>query len=126
MKINTFDIDGVIYFGENHTGVRPHHADIIVTGRSFQQEEETEKMLEKFEIRNRVMYNPLERNDPKYSRKASGQHKAQTLKMLQEHHDYKIGFHFEDDPIQIDEIKKVLPDLNIIHLVRESEEHVKY
>ena len=53
MKINTFDIDGVIYFGENHTGVRPHPIDIIVTGRSFQQEEETEKMLEKFEIRNK-------------------------------------------------------------------------
>ena len=32
----------------------------------------------------------------------------------------------EDDPIQIAEIKKLHPNLNIIHLVRESEEHVKY
>ena len=72
------------------------------------------------------MFNPLERNHPDYSREASGKHKAQTIKMLEENHDYQVGLHFEDDPIQIAEIKKVHPDLQIIHLVRDSEEHVKY
>ena len=43
--INTFDIDGVIYFGEDVTGVRPGQDDIIITGRSYTQREETETML---------------------------------------------------------------------------------
>jgi len=124
--VNTFDIDGVIYFGEEHYGVRPCDMDIIVTGRSFEQREETEKMLESRGIYNRVMYNPLKRSDPAYSREASGKHKAETIKELEERHDYIVGMHFEDDPIQIAEIKKLHPNLNIIHLVRESEEHVKY
>tara|TARA_B100001059_G_C17653688_1_gene485813 strand:- start:457 stop:846 length:390 start_codon:yes stop_codon:yes gene_type:complete len=124
--VNTFDIDGVIYFGEEHFGVRPCDMDIIITGRSFEQREETEKMLESRRIYNRVMYNPLKRSDPTYSREASGKHKAETIKMLQDKHNYQVGLHFEDDPIQIAEIKKVHPDLQIIHLVRESEEHVKY
>ena len=124
--VNTFDIDGVIYFGEEHYGVRPCDMDIIVTGRSFEQREETEKMLESRGIYNRVMYNPLKRSDPAYSREASGKHKAETIQELEERHDYKIGMHFEDDPIQIAEIKKLHPNLNIIHLVRDSEEHVKY
>jgi len=124
--VNTFDIDGVIYFGEEHFGVRPCDMDIIITGRSFEQREETEKMLESRGIYNRVMYNPLKRSDVEYSREASGKHKAETIKMLQDKHNYQVGLHFEDDPIQIAEIKKVHPDLQIIHLVRESEEHVKY
>ena len=41
--VNTFDIDGVIYFGPEHYGVRPCDMDIIVTGRSYEQREETEK-----------------------------------------------------------------------------------
>ncbi len=124
--VNTFDIDGVIYFGEEHYGVRPCDMDIIITGRSYEQREKTEKMLESRGIYNRVLFNPLERNHPDYSREASGKHKAQMIKELQEIHGYKVGLHFEDDPIQIAEIKKVHPDLQIIHLVRESEEHVKY
>lgn len=124
--VNTFDIDGVIYFGPEHYGVRPCDMDIIVTGRSYEQREETEKMLESRGIHNRVMYNPLKRSDPEYGREASGKHKAKTLAELEANHDYIIGMHFEDDPIQIAEIKKLHPNLNIIHLVRESEEHVKY
>jgi|TARA_B110000977_G_scaffold3809_1_gene5225 hypothetical protein len=116
--INTFDIDGVIYFGEDVTGVRPGRDDVIITGRSYQQELETISMLKSREIHNHVMFNPLKRTDDSYSRRASGIHKAKCITKLME--SYKIGLHFEDDPIQIDEIKKVHPELNVIHLVREG------
>ena len=124
--VNTFVIDGVIYFGQEHFGVRPCDMDIIITGRSFEQRDETEKMLWSRGIYNRVMYNPLKRSDPTYSREASGKHKAETIKELQKTHGYTVGMHFEDDQVQIDEIKKLHPNLQIIHLVRDSEEHVKY
>ena len=116
--INTFDIDGVIYFGEDVTGVRPGRDDVIITGRSYQQELETIGMLKSREIHNHVMFNPLKRTDDSYSRQASGIHKAKCITKLME--SYKIGLHFEDDPIQIYEIKKVHPELNVIHLVREG------
>ena len=60
MKINTFDIDGVIDFGDTYTGVRPCVNDIIITGRSVHTEREaTEKML-----RDRGINNMLFMNDP--------------------------------------------------------------
>ena len=45
MKINTFDIDGVIYFGEKVTGVRPWDGDIFLTGRPCSDRVETIKIL---------------------------------------------------------------------------------
>jgi hypothetical protein len=75
-------------------------------------------MLKSREIHNHVMFNPLKRTDDSYSRRASGIHKAKCITKLME--SYKIGLHFEDDPIQIEEIKKVHPELNVIHLVREG------
>ena len=122
MKINTFDIDGVIYFGEEVTGVRPCENDVIITGRSFQQKETTEKMLHSRGIYNKVYMNPLERNDPQYSREASGKFKAWQLTSLKQQ-GYEIGMHFEDDEIQIDEIKKEHPDLHIVHLDRQDGIH---
>jgi|TARA_R110000782_G_scaffold175904_1_gene267020 hypothetical protein len=116
--INTFDIDGVIYFGDDVTGVRPGRDDIIITGRSYEQELETIEMLKSRDINNHVMFNPLKRTDSEYSRTASGIHKAYCIAKLME--SYRIGLHFEDDPIQIEEIKKVHPKLNVIHLVREG------
>jgi len=116
--INIFDIDGVIYFGDDVTGVRPGRDDIIITGRSYEQELETIEMLKSRDINNHVMFNPLKRTDSEYSRTASGIHKAYCIAKLME--SYRIGLHFEDDPIQIEEIKKVHPELNVIHLVREG------
>ena len=52
MKINTFDIDGVIYFGEGITGVRPCDGDIIITGRPIAEEKETINYLEYFDAKN--------------------------------------------------------------------------
>lgn len=116
--INTFDIDGVIYFGEDFTGVRPGTEDVIITGRSLTQKAETEEMLHSRGIYNTVMYNALHRDDPEYCREESGRHKARCIKSLKESFD--VGLHFEDDPVQIEEIKKVHPELNIIYLVREG------
>ena len=122
--INTFDIDGVIYFGEDFTGVRPGTEDVIITGRSFMQREETEAMLQSRGIFNTVMYNPITREDPLYSREESGRHKARCIMELKKTHD--IGLHFEDDPIQIAEILNVYPDHQIIHMVRKGEELLGY
>ena len=114
LKINTFDIDGVIYMGEGRTGVRPHHNDLIITGRSYTQEDETMTFLRKYEIWNDVHFNPIPRDDPKYSRQESGKWKAKVLTNLKK--DYIIDLHFEDDPVQIEEILKVHPDQKIVHL----------
>ena len=119
MKINTFDIDGVIYFGEGITGVRPCDGDIIITGRPIAEEKETIKMLKERRIYNTVYFNPIARDNYQYNRGTSGKFKAgiiTTLKKL----GYEMGMHFEDDPIQIDEIKKDHPELNIIYLKRED------
>ena len=126
MKINTFDIDGVIYFGEKVTGVRPCDGDIIITGRPFSDREETIKMLASRGIYNTVFMNPLSRGDnPHYGRKASGIWKGNMIQYLKDL-GYEIGIHFEDDPVQIKEIEKRHPDLSIVHLKRKNEEYVKY
>lgn len=125
MKVNTFDIDGVIYFGEDTTGVRPCPSDIIITGRSYEQREETEAMLYSRAIYNPIYMNPLSRSDPKYSREASGKFKATQITELK-NYGYEISMHFEDDLIQIAEIKKKHPDLYIVQLLRDCEKHVKY
>jgi hypothetical protein len=137
MKINSFDIDGVIYFGESTTGVRPGKDDIIITGRPFADREATVKMLESRGIYNTLYMNPLERKlknhkvthgvkeNPLYGRKASGIFKGQMINMLKDL-GVEIEMHFEDDPIQIKEIKKRCPDISIVHLKRDNEERVKY
>jgi len=126
MKINSFDIDGVIYFGEGTTGVRPCKDDIIITGRPFHDREETEKMLHSRGIYNTVYMNPLHRPDNKlYSRKASGIFKGQMINMLQSL-GVDIQMHFEDDTVQIKEIEKRCPNVSVVHVKRKNEERVKY
>jgi len=137
MKVNSFDIDGVIYFGEGATGVRPGKDDIIITGRPFTDRDETIKMLESRGIYNTLYMNPLKRyipnpnvtngikDNPLYGRKASGIFKGQMINMLKDL-GVEIDMHFEDDPIQIKEIKKRCPNVSIVHLKRDNEERVKY
>lgn len=111
--MNSFDIDGVIYINKDIIGVYPGPDDIIITGRSFEEREETQKMLQGRGILNEVIYNPLPFN--KKSRITSGAHKAITLNMLKaEGRDIKV--HFEDDPIQIDQIKKIASWVNVVYL----------
>jgi len=110
--INTFDIDGVIYMGK-YGGVYPGPDDVIITGRSKEEEAETLEMLEYKGISNTVHFNPLPYDQK--SRKSSGQHKGRTLYYLEEI-GYRIGVHFEDDPIQVEEIKKIMPHVNVVLL----------
>jgi hypothetical protein len=111
--INSFDIDGVIYMGDTFTGVFPGPDDIIITGRSYEEFDVTNKMLKERGIYNKVFMNPLPFNQK--TRKSSGQHKARTLSYLEDI-GYKIGIHFEDDPIQAEEIRKLMPHINIVML----------
>jgi len=126
MKVNSFDIDGVIYFGEDVTGVRPCENDIILTGRPYHDREATEKMLHSRGIYNTIYMNPLDRYDnPIYGRKASGIFKGQMINMLKDL-GIEVQMHFEDDPIQIKEIRKRCPNVSIVHCKRDNEERVKY
>jgi hypothetical protein len=97
MRINSFDIDGVIYMGDSFNGVYPGPNDILITGRSFEEEEYTRKMLTSKGIYNKVYFNPLKFDEK--TRQSSGEHKKSTIQNLRED-GIDIGIHFEDDPIQ--------------------------
>lgn len=112
MKINTFDIDGVINMGV-HDGVYPGPNDVIITGRSTEETPETEALLTKKGITNKVYYNSVPFDQK--TRKSSGQHKGMTMFYLEEM-GYRIGIHFEDDPIQAEEIRKIMPHVNVVLL----------
>ena len=112
-SINSFDIDGVIYMGEHHDGIYPGPNDIIVTGRSEEVREETQKMLQ-----DKGITNPLYMNDkPKgfNDRRQSGLSKAMQFIRL-EALGYKISIHFDDDDIQIREITRALPHIYCVHI----------
>ena len=112
--INSFDIDGVIYMGDAFTGVFPGPDDVIITGRSRDDEGEvTTNMLTNREIYNKVYMNPLKFEEK--TRQTSGQHKGRTLFYL-EQMGYRFGAHFEDDEIQAAEISKIMPHINIVML----------
>jgi hypothetical protein len=112
--INTYDIDGVIYLGKDITGVYPGPDDIIVTGRSYEESEYTLEMLQSRGILNRVVFNPLPFNEK--SRETSGKHKGLVIKnLIEQGHEH--GVHFEDDPVQIQEIRRIVPEVRIVHLV---------
>ena len=110
--IRTFDLDGVINLDEMGVGLRPtSDRDIIITGRSYEESEETFKFLDKNEINNMVYFNPLPFSAK--TRKSSGEHKAKILNQLKKE-GYEILFHVEDDPLQIKEINQRC-DVTVIH-----------
>ena len=111
--INTFDIDGVIYMGDDYDGIYPGPNDVIVTGRAEYSRKETEDMLTAKGINN-----PLYMNDkPKgfTDRRQSGLSKAMQFIRL-EALGYKINIHFDDDPVQIEEITKAMPHIHCVHI----------
>lgn len=116
MNFNSYDIDGVIYLGPGHIGVYPGPKDIIVTGRSYEEYDETEEMLFSRNINNRVYYNPLKKSEK--SRVSSGIHKANIIGSMI-NYGYTHGVHFEDDEVQIAEIRRLLPNIKIVHLVHD-------
>jgi hypothetical protein len=108
LKINGFDCDGVIT-----VGVYPGPNDVIITGRSYEEQPETQKLLDQKGIKNRVYFNPLKFDEK--TRASSGQHKAKTLIRLRQEGIVVENF-FEDDPIQKSEIEKASSWVNVIHL----------
>lgn len=94
MKLG-YDIDGVITAGL----VPPPYA-AIVTGRSYEEAPETYAMLHKKGIFNAVYFNPDAFTDK--TREKAGMWKGVMIVML------RIDEFFEDDPVQIENIKFVL------------------
>lgn len=125
MIINTYDIDGVIYLGKELDGLYPGPKDIIITGRSWEESEETLSMLNGKGIYNLVIFNNLKFDDK--SRISSGQHKGRSIKRLIDE-GYEHGIHFEDDEIQIEEIRKIVPGVRIVHIVSDlvEKENVRH
>jgi hypothetical protein len=113
--INTFDFDGVIYFGGENPGVRPSEGDIIITGRSFEESEKTLAWCKKFGIRNHIIFSQVP--EALKTREISGYHKAITLRELLK--TKIVAIHFEDDPIQKDIIEEMVPEVKVVHLVHE-------
>lgn len=111
--MNSYDIDGVVFINKDIDGVYPGPADIIITGRSFQESPETYKMLHERKISNAVFFNPLYFYEK--TRESSGQHKADTLNSLHRK-GLDIKIHFDDDEIQINIIKSQCPWLEVIYL----------
>ena len=105
--VNSFDIDGVIYMGK-YGGVFPGPHDIIITGRSKEEEPETSAMLLDKGISNNVYMNPTPFDQK--SREDSGRHKGRTLFYL-EQTGMRFGIHYEDDPVQAE-----ISDKRVIHL----------
>lgn len=102
-RINSYDLDGVIYMGPNHVGLIPGPDDVIITGRSYEEEPETEYFLNSRGIHNVVYYNPLRFAEK--TRESSGHHKATTLLTLLGM-GFEVGIHYEDDPIQAEIIRQ--------------------
>lgn len=119
LKINTYDIDGVIWLPDPYTGLKPEEHDIIITGRSIEEEDETYAFLDSRGIYNEVYFNPLPFDEK--SRKSSGHHKARTINALLDQ-GYKVGIHFEDDPVQAEiitnstNVQVVLIQHNLVEL----------
>ena len=122
--INSFDIDGVIFM-DKYDGVYPGKDDIIITGRSTEEQPETEAMLKSKGITNRVYYQqtPFDQK----TRESSGRHKGQTLFYL-EQTGMRFGIHFEDDPVQAEIIRKMMPHINVVLLQHElvEKENVRH
>ena len=107
MLVNGFDIDGVIHLGNKTCGIRPGPGDVIITGRSYEEEEETLAFLRKNGIFNTVFFNQVMYEEK--SRSSSGWHKGQTILTLHRA-GLNIGYFFEDDEVEKRDIEKILEE----------------
>lgn len=115
--MNSYDIDGVIYLGPKYEGLNPGSKDVIITGRSIDEYDETISMLQSRGIFNNVFFNPIPFNEK--TRITSGIHKGNILKSLIAG-GFDIKIHFEDDPIQAKEIEKICGNqIQIVMIVHE-------
>ena len=110
--INSFDIDGVIYLGEDRIGLHPRHQDIIVTGRTLHDSKKTYDMLADRGITATLYLNPFP--GERSPRETSGEHKARILRNQIDWGLNNIQNHYEDDPVQAEIIRKAVPEINVI------------
>ena len=122
--INSYDLDGVVFMGQTE-GLRPGPNDIIVTGRSFTQKEETLNILRGRGIYNFVFFNSMSRSDFLYNREESGKHKAKVIKSLRDL-GVAVMLHFEDDPLQAEIINKVMPTYGKVVMIGDGVFEDKY
>lgn len=124
--IASFDIDGVIYMGVGMPGLRPGPHDIIITGRSFEERPETERMLLSRGICNPVFYNALPFDRKR--RESSGEHKADVLNKLYQTMMVIPKIHFEDDEVQAKIIEERCPWIKVVRIVHElvNKENVRH
>lgn len=115
MKINSFDMDGVLT-----VGLYPGPNDIIITGRSIEESAETRTWLRNRGIKNLVLYNPAAFD--KKTRESSGQHKAFEIMRLKEENGIEIVNHFEDDEIQAKVIERECPWINVVRVIHDLTE----
>jgi len=109
MKVNGFDIDGVIHLGDGVCGIRPGPGDVIITGRSFEEEAETLAFLRRNGINNPVFFNQCHYEEK--SRTGSGNHKAETIKLLHRA-GLSVQYFFEDDEVQKAEIERGIEEVS--------------
>lgn len=102
--MRSFDIDGVISLG-----ICPGPEDVIITGRSAEEYDETIEMLHSRGIYNQVFFAPWGYDEK--TRSKSGEHKAAVINALE------ITRHFEDDPIQIEIIRKFCHNCTVIEVL---------
>ena len=104
--IRTYDIDGVLCM-DGWLGMRPaSQYDLIITGRSVDEEKETRDFLFFNGIQNEVYFNNVPFDQK--TRTSSGHHKATVLnKLLRQGKD--IVVHYEDDPLQAEIIRDKTP-----------------
>jgi hypothetical protein len=107
MIVNAFDIDGVIHLGNGVCGIRPGPSDVIITGRSYEEEKETLAFLHRNGIHNPVFFNQVMYDEK--SRESSGWHKGQTILLLHRA-GLTIEYFFEDDEVQKAEIEKIVSE----------------
>jgi len=110
VTVNAFDIDGVIHLGDGVCGIHPGPSDVIITGRSFEEEAETLAFLHRNGIHNPVFFNQCHYEDK--TRKSSGWHKGETIKLLHRA-GLSIQYFFEDDEVQKSEIERKLEEVSV-------------
>lgn len=115
-NICSYDIDGVIYNGPNRPSLRPGtDYDVIITGRSIDEINETYDFLMSKRITNVVFFNQIPFNEK--TRDTSGHHKAKTINLYNQTSSLcRIVIHYEDDPVQAEIIQKLCPDVTVILL----------
>ncbi len=110
MICNGFDIDGVIHLGDGVCGIRPGPGDVIITGRSFEEEAETLAFLRRNGIHNPVFFNQCHYDEK--TRDGSGWHKGETIKILHRA-GLSIQYFFEDDEVQKAAIEEKLEEVSV-------------